>query len=125
MKRLDMVIIAAALAAAAIFFAAASVAKGPDTGGRLYAEIYIDGELARSEPLDEDGEFMIETGAGYNLVVVEGGSVRVEDADCASKACVHSGRHGMRGSMIACLPHRLVIKVAGGEADGDVDAIAY
>jgi hypothetical protein len=125
-KRLDVIIIAAILVIAASALAAMAVLRGMGPDGAMAAEIYIDGELERTIPLGEEDDFTLEAGGGYNRIVVEGGSVRVADADCGSKACVYCGRQNVPGSMIACLPHRLVIKVVGeAEGDSEVDAIAY
>jgi hypothetical protein len=47
----------------------------------------------------------------------------VADADCGALVCVRGGAKSLPGDMIACLPHRLVIKVTGGDAP--YDALAY
>ncbi|MDR1571462.1 MAG: NusG domain II-containing protein [Clostridiales Family XIII bacterium] len=123
--RADAAIIAIVIAAAAIA-AAALPARGAEGPAALRAELYEDGALTRVLPLDEAADFVVHTKWGYNRVVVEGGAVRVAEADCASLACVHSGAKARPGEMVACLPHRLVIRVSGG-AGGETpyDAVSY
>ncbi|MDR2089629.1 MAG: NusG domain II-containing protein [Clostridiales Family XIII bacterium] len=123
MKRLDALVIAVILAASVIAMALLSATRdGADADG-LYAEVFEDGVLLRSLPLSEDCDDLVTTQRGFNRIVVADGGVCVAEADCGSKTCVHSGTKRLPGEMIACLPHRLVIKIAGGEAP--YDAIAY
>jgi hypothetical protein len=123
-KRIDVIIIALILAAALAAMAyASSLGRAEPAEGGLQAEIYEDGVLTRVLPLAEASEVVINTSRGYNRVVVENGGVRISEADCDSQTCVHSGTKALPGDMIACLPHRLVIKIGGGEAP--YDAIAY
>jgi hypothetical protein len=124
MKRLDALVIALILAAAVAATVFMSSAGGrAAAAGDLRAEIYEDGVLTRVLQLYVESEIVVNAGGGYNRVVVENGSVRVAEADCGSRVCVHSGAKALPGDMIACLPHRLLIKIGGGEAPYDV--IAY
>ena len=77
----------------------------------------------RTLPLFEDSDNLVTTTRGYNRIVVTDGGVRVSEADCASQTCVHSGIRRLPGDVIACLPHRLIIRIRGGDAP--YDAIAY
>jgi hypothetical protein len=120
---MDAIIIALILACAAAAMAFMSLARPAPAAGELYAEIHEDGVLTRTLPLREDSDILVNTQRGYNRIVVADGGVRVSEADCASQTCVHSGVKRASGEMIACLPHRLVIKVRGGDAP--YDAIAY
>jgi hypothetical protein len=123
-KRLDVIIIALIpVCAFAVMAFVSAGGRAALAGEEPFAEIYEDGVLTYSLPLGEDAEILLSTGRGYNRVVVEDGGIRVSDADCASQTCVHSGRKALPGDMIACLPHRLIIKINGGEAPYDV--IAY
>jgi hypothetical protein len=123
LKRVDVIIIALMLAAAFAAMACASSFGRAEPAEGLRAEIYEDGVLTRVLPLDEPSEIVVNTSRGYNRVVVRDGCVRVSEADCGSQTCVHSGAKALPGDMIACLPHRLVIKIGGGEAL--YDAITY
>lgn len=80
----------------------------------------------RSDPLVEDASYTVETpgtGAGNdaaqgtNRVVIQGGQVKVERANCANQVCVHHAPISKRGEQIVCLPHGLVIQIGKGEED--------
>ena len=87
------------------------------------AKIFVDGEVVRTVDLTRDDEFVIETGYGFNRVRVEDGGIRVADADCPDKLCVGMGRRTDGAIPIACLPHRLVIRIEGAD-EPTVDAVA-
>jgi hypothetical protein len=123
MKRIDAIIVAIILICAVAAMAVASAANRARTGGEPVAEIYEDGVLTRTLPLREDSDIVVNTPRGYNRIVVADGGVRVAEADCGSQTCVHSGIKRLSGETIACLPHRLIIKIRGGDAP--YDAIAY
>ena len=69
---------------------------------------------------DADGELRLVPGDAIgksevlNLIVIENGSVRVEEASCKGQDCVRMGAISKNGQVIACLPHKLLISVAGG-----------
>lgn len=74
-------------------------------------------ELARL-PLDEDAELPVD--GGENIVCIEGGRVRMLFSTCEGQDCVRQGSIGRVGETIACLPHRLTVRIEGG---GGVDAV--
>ncbi len=83
------------------------------------AEIYQNGELIRTVSLSENTEFTVYCDEGFNVVTVEDGKICVSSADCPDKVCVRQGK--ISGKVpIVCLPHRLEIRVVGG--DESVDA---
>lgn len=87
------------------------------------AYVYSNDVLIRVIPLDNahDCEFVVECDNGYNLIKVEGGKISVIDADCPDKTCVHTGWIENGLVPIACIPHKLLIRIEN--ADG-VAAIA-
>ena len=80
--------------------------------GKWDAVISYRGNVVARLPLDTDVEYLFECEEGVNRVVIEGGSVRVESADCKNQICV---RHGTLVpsdadvDFISCAPHRLLI----------------
>ena len=63
------------------------------------------------------------TSGGVHLVVViDGGAVWVEEADCPDLVCKHTGKVSRGGDVILCVPAGVRILVKGG--DGDVDFVA-
>ena len=53
---------------------------------------------------------------GYNTVVIEDGTVRVESADCPDQTCVKMGTLKSEHLPLVCLPHRLIVRFAEGGA---------
>lgn len=86
-----------------------------------YVSVSVDGETRMELSLDEDGSFPIEAGGGSNLLVIEGGAARMEEADCPDLLCVKTGAIRYAGESIVCLPHRVVVTVEQGP-DGGFDA---
>ncbi|MDR2355798.1 MAG: NusG domain II-containing protein [Clostridiales Family XIII bacterium] len=123
MKRLDAAVIAILLAVSVAATALLSATREATDAGALYAEVYADGVLTRTLPLSADADRLVTTSRGYNRIVVADGGICVSEADCASQTCVHSGIKRLPGDTIACLPHRLIIRIRGGDAP--YDAIAY
>ncbi len=76
------------------------------------AEIYSDGQLVRTISLSQDGEYRIDSDNGWNVIIVESGTVRVASASCVNQDCVHRGAAN-GGAPIVCLPNRLVIRFTG------------
>ena len=92
-------------------------ARAPGT----VANIYRDGVCVRSVDLSrvtEPYEFTLTDVAGENTVRVEPGRIRVVAADCPDKICVNTGWISDSAAPIVCLPHRLVIRLEEGPADG-------
>lgn len=97
-------------------------------GAGCIADIYQDGELLASIPLDSPDapcRFIVtgENGCS-NEIEVRSGSIGVISADCPDKLCVQQGFINNTRLPIVCLPNRLVIQLR--EADFEsVDIIAY
>jgi len=89
------------------------------------ASIYSEGLLIQKLDLAGVAEpftLTVEGGGGFNIIAVERGRIRVSDADCPDGSCVRQGWVSGGVTPIVCLPHRLVIALEGGSANG-VDAI--
>ena len=91
---------------------------GEETGG--YAEIYQDGKLLQTVPLDRDGEFEI-SGQYSNTVTVRDGQIAVTASDCPGTDCISCGWISSSGRSIVCLPNGVEIRVVS--RDGDVDFV--
>lgn len=110
-RKWDALIIAVVIAAAAlsVWFAFRS------DGGE--ARVFVDGELRYTFPLSADGEYDILD--GRMTIGVRGGEVYVVRSDCSEQLCVHSAPQSSEGSMIVCLPNRVVVVIG----DREVDAV--
>lgn len=85
--------------------------------------IYSDEDIYGTYELDEDREIEIDTGSGYNCIVIKDGNVYIKEADCKGQDCVRSGSISESGQVIACIPHRLLLKIKGPE--NEYDGVAY
>ena len=90
-----------------------------------YAVVTQNGSEIRRLNLSHDQTITIasQTG-GWNTLVVSGGEVQITDANCGDHTCIRTGRISRTGQQIICLPHSLVIEVAGGNAS-DLDASTH
>ena len=83
---------------------------GRDKGKQI--TIYVDGRVIHTMELDKDGEYMVETEKGTNLVIVENGEAFVREADCPDRVCVKHKSISETGETIICLPHKLVVEIS-------------
>ena len=83
-------------------------------------EVWSDGVLLRTLPLQIDTVITVQTAAGQNEITVRGGKVAVTGADCPDGYCMQRGFCDS-GSPIVCLPHRLVLQFVGNQA---IDIVA-
>lgn len=119
----DIIIIGVAVLLALSLWAAFSIWRGGSGEQGLSARIYIDGELISSIDMpDEEQELRLEVASGYNLLSIGPQGARIIESDCRNQDCVHIGPQSRPGSVIACLPHRLLILIDGGK-EAELDAI--
>ena len=83
-----------------------------------YAEIYLDGKLYKTVPLDQDTCFLV-TDQYTNEITVTGRTVAFTSSDCPGQDCVHSGSIRNTGRSLVCLPNRVEIRVVAGADDVD------
>jgi len=86
-------------------------------------EIYQDGDLIYTLPLDEDQSVRIEAEqGGYNVVTILQGQVWVSESSCPDQVCVHHGPTCETADPIVCLPNKLVVRVVHAE-EGPLDRV--
>ncbi len=83
--------------------------------------VFVDGEIYKTLPLDENTEITVKSKFGTNTVVIRDKKVFVTDADCPDKLCEKS-EISKSGSII-CLPNRLSVIIEGGKNDEKIDVI--
>ncbi len=111
-KRGDIIITAALLLIAAVT-GIAILMLSPEP---KYAVITADGtEIARL-PLDTDCIYHI---GDTNTIEISGGQVRMTEADCPDKLCIHTGKISQSGQTIVCLPNKVVISISGENSSVD------
>lgn len=84
-------------------------------GSGTWAVVTVDGEETARYSLAEDRTVKI-GGEEYNVLEISGGAAAVVEANCGDHTCVRTGAISRAGETIVCLPHRLVIRIEGGEA---------
>ncbi len=114
----DKVVIAALLLTAAVLFVL-SLALGGEAGGT--AVVSVAGEEYARLPLSADTVYTVDTDGGHNVIVVSGGEVFMQQADCPDGHCMAQGSVSRTGEVIVCLPNRVTVTVEG--ADEGLDAV--
>lgn len=89
-----------------------------DSGGPVTAEVYQDGKLIKTVPLNADMTFEV-SGKYINTVTVEKGSIAITASDCPGEDCVHSGAIRSSGRSIVCLPNGVEVRVSAQTTDVD------
>ena len=79
--------------------------------------IYLNQELYEKVPLDKNTKINV---GGTNTVVMENGTVYIEDATCPDKLCIKQGKIFNSSKNIICLPNKVTVKT---DKDSDIDAI--
>ena len=118
--RYDLILLAVLLLAAA----GAWLLLRPASGRGGWVVITQDGRETGRYPLSQNRTVLIgEEDGAYNLLEIKDGAAAVTDANCGDHTCVRTGAVSRSGQSIICLPHKVVVTVSGGAADG-VDAVS-
>jgi len=87
--------------------------------------IFIEGKLFKSVDIDNYEEVKIVTEYGENIVIIDRGKVRMKEASCPDKVCVHMGWISKTIQNIVCLPGKVHVEIAGKDDEkGEMDAVA-
>jgi hypothetical protein len=88
-------------------------------------QVRVAGQVVQSFSLGENRTYLIEgAGGGQNLLVIQDGTARIEEADCPDALCVGMGRIQRIGQSVVCLPHQVVVEIVGEAAEADIDIVA-
>ncbi len=121
-KKKDILLIAALLLVGGIVLLFAVIGG---QGGKSVL-VRINGEKKSVYPLNENRRVELNGEGGRNILVIEDGTARIEDADCPDKLCVRQGRISLKGQSVICLPHKTVIEITDDfqdNTDSGVDVI--
>lgn len=87
--------------------------------GAAMARIYQGDELLASYPLAAGRERPVHVSVrgeiGEAEIVIDGQGARFATSPCRLQRCVHAGAKHQPGSVIACVPNRLLLLVDGGD----------
>jgi hypothetical protein len=87
--------------------------------------IFIAGKLYKTIDIRMRDEVKINTKQGENLIIIDGGKVRMKEASCPDKVCIRMGWISKTTQNIVCLPAKLHIEIAGkDDMEGGTDTIA-
>jgi hypothetical protein len=91
-------------------------------GSDLTAVVTQDGEeMARIRLSGLEEAIAVPYGGAYpGVILAENGRIRFLEAECPDHVCVDTGWLSRAGSIAACLPARVLIRLEGSE-QGDVD----
>ncbi len=93
-----------------------------ESGGRgIYYLITYEGNRAVPVRYEERPDMPV--GVNYNLVYISPEEVWMEAADCRDQICVHHRPIAGNRESIICLPHRLVVEIAGEGQDEALDGM--
>ncbi len=116
-RRMDIFLIAGVLLAAAVLYL---LFRPGETGA--WAVVTIDGQETARYPLSQDITVTLGD-ADYNILMISDHAASITDANCGDHTCVHTGAVRRDGEAIVCLPHRLIVRIEGGETPS-VDGMA-
>lgn len=120
MKRKDGIIIGVVLLLAGIM--ALAMYGGQGSAGEQ-VRIMIDGKEYGTYSLFVDRVIEVENEYGINHVVIAGGYVYMEEADCPDGYCIAHKAISRTNETIVCLPHKLVVEIHGEMKENDIDSV--
>ncbi len=109
MKKKDVLIIVALIAISLLAIGLFYLSN--QTQAPLYARVTQRGDLLGLYPINENLTEVFQTDLGYNRLIIEDETVRIEAADCRDQICVKNFPISKAGETIVCLPHKLVIEI--------------
>lgn len=119
LKKGDIILIAAIILATVAGFAAMALYDG--SGGHRIAVIRQDNKIIETIDLDKvvQPRRINIKGAYSEVILVEKGRIRFEEADCPNLDCVKTGWISKKGTSAVCLPNRTSISIERGPDDVD------
>ena len=125
MKRADVLLISIVLIAALAFLVPRWLSNDADKGGpgkELKANITVDGKLFKTVTLTKEEQTIeVRTERGYNILKVHEYGIEMFDADCPDQVCLGFGFITLPKQTIVCLPHRVLVEIASGAGEDEVD----
>ena len=71
--------------------------------------IEVDGKLKYTLPLNTDKTLEISGVIGKTTIEIKGGKVRIKEAPCPNKLCIHQG--WVERGAIVCLPNKVIVTI--------------
>jgi hypothetical protein len=86
------------------------------------ASVFHEGHIIREFRIDKDQEISLLD--GKMCLEVKGKKLRIKKSDCSHQTCVHMGWIHYPGETLACMPHKILIRI-NQEDSPVVDAVIY
>jgi len=124
-KKGDIILVAAIFVMIIAGITGYSFYKNTHKSNRKIAVIKKDNKIIRTIDLDnlENPERITIEGKYTDIILVEKGRIRFENADCPDLVCVKTGWLSEKGDIAVCLPNQTIIKIEG-EVE-EVDGTTY
>lgn len=122
-RRRDIVVITAALLAALLLYLVSVLMP---SSAATTVVVTVGGEEVLRRPLSVNAEYAVPQKDGdVNVICVENGVVYMKEANCRDGLCLRQSRLRNQAGTIVCLPHEVVVKLAGGapQTDDGLDVI--
>lgn len=117
MKKADLKLILAICILCAVFF----IWRGITQSMGKTVVIEVDGELWGTYSLSRNQTIQIND---TNVLVIEDGEAYMTEASCPDGLCISQGHISVSGTMIVCLPNRVVVQVTDTDDNEDgLDAV--
>lgn len=123
MKRNDIFIIVGVLIVAGVLYVLNQYRISQIDTNHIVANIYVDGELYKTLPINEEKEITIKTKYGTNVISIHDHGAEMVHANCPDHLCEKVGFIGQVGNRIVCLPNRVYVEIVG-DVEEEVDAIS-
>ena len=115
MKRNDIILILIIVLSVGAYFGITKYNESKEND--LKAEIYVNKKLYETVSLSKEKTIKIDQNGKINIIHVHDGGIEVEDANCPDDVCVKTGFVNTKSRGIVCIPHKVQIKIVGGEED--------
>lgn len=116
MKRNDWFLIIGIVLISILFFVLHGI-SGQEGAGEV--TVFVNGKMYGRYLLIEDQEIAIND---TNLLRIENGTVKMEEASCPDQLCVHQKAISKNRESIICLPNQVVVEVTAAK-ETDYDAM--
>ncbi|ONI45824.1 hypothetical protein AN641_03245 [Candidatus Epulonipiscioides gigas] len=106
MKKIELIIIGLIL----LFSIIPSLLFGNNSSKKII-EVKVGKNVIKTFDINESIIYTIEVDDMKNTIQIENGSIKVIDANCNDKLCVHQKEAKKIGDTIICLPHKMQINI--------------
>lgn len=124
LQRRDYIIVLLTLVLSVMAFSFTNIDR--DDAGYKRVQVIIDDKVYEEVVITDRNyqkTIKIETEEGYNYIRIHDGGVEITEADCYDEVCVKTGFIDRKGQIIACLPHKMYVKILG--EDSQIDNVSY